>query len=171
VHPLEKLADILRRQVVDEIIFATDKEKLSDLEDVFLRCHEEGVRTRVVVNFFPHVNSKIFLDQFGNVSLLTFSATPHDELRLFFKRAFDFMLALLGLLIVAVPLGIFALLVKLTSRGPAIFKQIRCGLNGRRFVFYKLRSMCHDAETRKLQLLPLNERDGPVFKMAKDPRL
>ncbi len=171
VHPLEKLADLLRRHVVDEIIFATDGEKVSDLESVFLLCDEEGVRTRVVVNFFPHVNSKIYLDQFGNFSLLTFSATPHDEVRLFLKRALDFTLALTGLVIVAVPLGIFALLVKLTSRGPAIFKQIRCGLNGRRFIFYKLRSMCHDAEIQKPNLLPLNERDGPVFKMTKDPRL
>lgn len=171
VHALAELPALLRNQVIDEIIFAVDREKLSDLEDIFLFCDEEGVRTRVVVNFFPHVNSEVFLDQFGSFSLLTFAATPHDEIRLFLKRALDCTLALATLTLLALPLALFALLVKLTSRGPAIFRQVRCGLNGRRFTFYKLRSMCQDAETRKAQLAPLNERDGPVFKMSNDPRL
>jgi exopolysaccharide biosynthesis polyprenyl glycosylphosphotransferase len=171
VHSLPQLPGILRKQVIDEIIFAVDRDALPELENIFLLCDEEGVRTRVVVNFFPHVNSEVYLDQFGSFSLLTFSATPHDEIRLLIKRVFDFSLALIALMVVAAPLAIFALLVKLTSRGPAIFKQVRCGLNGRRFTFYKLRSMCHDAEDRKAELAALNERDGPVFKISNDPRL
>ena len=171
VYPLQDLPSILRNQVIDEIIFAVDRERLPELEDIFLLCDEEGVRTRVVVNFFPHVNSEVFLDQFGGFSLLTFSATPHDEIRLFIKRALDFTLALTALALLALPLAFVALLVRLTSRGPAIFRQVRCGLNGRRFTFYKLRSMCHDAEAKKAELVPLNERDGPVFKMSNDPRL
>lgn len=171
VYPLSLLRQILRNQVVDEIIFATEREKLSELENIFLLCDDEGVRTRVLVNFFPHINSKVYLDHFGNFSLLTFSATPHDEIQLFLKRVLDFTMALAALLIIAVPLALIALLVRLTSHGPAIFRQVRCGLNGRRFTFYKLRSMCHDAEVKKPELLPLNERDGPAFKIAKDPRL
>jgi exopolysaccharide biosynthesis polyprenyl glycosylphosphotransferase len=171
VHAVAELPALLRNQVIDEIIFAVDREKLSELEDIFLLCDEEGVRTRVVVNFFPHVNSEVFLDQFGSFSLLTFAATPHDEIRLFLKRALDFSLALATLIVLALPLGLIALLVRITSRGPAIFRQVRCGLNGRRFTFYKLRSMCQDAEIKKPELARLNERDGPVFKMSKDPRL
>ena len=52
-YPLSRLAELLRRHVIDEIIFAVDSSKLSEMEDVFLRCDEEGVRTRVVVDFFP----------------------------------------------------------------------------------------------------------------------
>jgi exopolysaccharide biosynthesis polyprenyl glycosylphosphotransferase len=171
VYTLHELPGMLRNQVIDEIIFAVDREKLTDLQNIFLLCDEQGVRTRVVVNFFPHVNSEVYLDQLGSFSLLTFSATPHDEIRLLIKRAFDFTLALIALALAAVPLAVFAALVKGTSKGPAIFKQVRCGLNGRRFTFYKLRSMCHDAESRKAGLARLNERDGPVFKMSNDPRL
>ncbi|MBI3693861.1 MAG: sugar transferase, partial [Acidobacteria bacterium] len=171
VRRLEELPGLLRTHVIDEIIFAVDRERLPGLESIFLLCDEEGVRTRMLVNFFPHVNSEVYLDQFGSFSLLTFAATPHDEIRLAIKRILDFTLALATLLVVALPLTFFALLVKLTSRGPAIFKQVRCGLNGRRFTFYKLRSMCQDAEARKAELVALNERDGPVFKMSKDPRL
>ena len=171
VYSLQELPGILRKQVIDEIIFAVDRDRLPELENIFLLCDEEGVRTRVLVNFFPHVNSEVYLDQFGSFSLLTFSATPHDEIRLLLKRALDFTLALASLIVLAIPFALVALAVRLTSHGPAIFKQVRCGLNGRRFTFYKLRSMCADAEQRKAELAALNERDGPAFKMSNDPRL
>ena len=171
VRRLEDFAALLRSHVVDEIIFAVDSQKLAGMENIFLLCDEEGVRTRVVVDFFPHVNSEVYLEQFGPFPLLTFSATPHDEIRLAIKRALDFTLALAALALAAAPLAAAALLVRWTSRGPAIFRQVRCGLNGRRFTFYKLRSMVYDAESRKAELAARNERDGPVFKMARDPRL
>lgn len=171
VWPLDELPRLLRNHVVDEIIFAVDRDRLPELENIFLQCDEEGVRTRVVVDFFPHVNSEVYLEQLAHFPLLTFSATPHDEIRLLVKRAFDVALALVALAIAALPLAFFALLVRLTSKGPAIFKQVRCGLNGRRFTFYKLRSMCADAELRKAELLAHNAKDGPAFKIPDDPRL
>jgi lipopolysaccharide/colanic/teichoic acid biosynthesis glycosyltransferase len=67
-------------------------------------------------------------------------------------------------------LGI-AILIRLTSPGPAIFRQIRCGLNGRRFLFYKFRSMCQNAEDLKANIEHLNTRDQVVFKIPDDPRL
>ncbi len=93
VHPLDQLPELLRRHVIDEIIFAVDSRRLEDLEDVMLACDEEGVRTRVAVDFFPHVNSQVYLDRLGSSPLLTFSATPHDEIRLLVKRVTDIVLA------------------------------------------------------------------------------
>jgi exopolysaccharide biosynthesis polyprenyl glycosylphosphotransferase len=168
---LAALTRLLRQQVVDEVIFAVDRDRLPEMEGIFLQCDEEGVRTRVVVNFFPHVNSEVYLEQLAHLPLLTFSATPHDEIRLLLKRAFDFTLALAALALAALPLAFLALLVRLTSPGPAIFRQVRCGLNGRRFIFYKLRSMCLDAEARQAGLAARNEKDGPAFKISNDPRL
>ncbi|HZO90242.1 MAG TPA: exopolysaccharide biosynthesis polyprenyl glycosylphosphotransferase [Chthonomonadaceae bacterium] len=87
------------------------------------------------------------------------------------KRGLDILLALL-LLIAAAPLmALIAALVKLTSRGPAIFKQTRIGLGGKPFTCYKFRSMCADAESRRQHLLHLNEVSGPVFKIKNDPRV
>jgi exopolysaccharide biosynthesis polyprenyl glycosylphosphotransferase len=168
---LADLTRLLRQHVVDEVIFAVDRDRLPEMEGIFLQCDEEGVRTRVVVNFFPHVNSEVYLEQLAHLPLLTFSATPHDEIRLLLKRAFDFSLALAALTLAALPLAFFALLVRLTSPGPAIFRQVRCGLNGRKFTFYKLRSMCLDAESRQAELAARNEKDGPAFKISRDPRL
>jgi exopolysaccharide biosynthesis polyprenyl glycosylphosphotransferase len=171
VIPLSELPRLLRQRVVDEILFVVGGQKLSELEEIFLLCDEEGVRTRIAADLFPHVHSRLYLDRFGGVPMLTFTATPHDEIRLFVKRVFDVTLALFSLILLGVPMLLLGLLVRLTSRGPAVFSQVRCGLNGRRFTVYKLRSMVNDAHQRQAEVQHLNEKDGPVFKSSKDPRL
>ena len=171
VRPLGDLAAILQKHVVDDIIFAVESEKLAELEEIFLLCDEEGVRTHVAVDFFPHVNSTISLDRFGATPLLTFSAAPYDEVKLLVKRVIDIVIAALGLMLLSPFMALIALLIRLTSPGPAIFRQVRCGLNGRRFLFYKFRSMCQNAEEMQAAIAHLNTRDGAVFKIPRDPRL
>ena len=139
VLPIGDLPSILRQHVVDEVIFAVGSEKLAELEEIFLMCDEEGVRTRVAVDFFPHVNSTVSLDRFGETPLLTFSAAPYDEIRLLLKRVTDIAIAAAGLVVLAPVMTAIVILIRLTSPGPAIFRQVRCGLNGRLFLFYKFR--------------------------------
>ena len=170
VYPLGELPELLRRQVIDEVVFVVGSEKLSELEDVFLVCDEEGVRTRVAVDFFPHVNSTVYLERLGVTPLLTFSAAPHDEIRLLFKRAMDVAGSALALALLSPFMALVALLIRLTSPGPAIFRQQRCGLNGRRFVLYKFRSMVENADRMKESLRHLSQRET-AFKIANDPRL
>ncbi len=170
VRSLAKLPDILREHIIDEIIFAVDSRRLAELEEVFLLCDEEGVRTRVAVDFFPHVNSQISLERLGELPLLTFSATPHDEIRLLVKRLTDLLLAGAAVVLLLPFMLLIALLIRLTSPGPAIFRQVRCGLNGRRFVFYKFRSMCQNAEAMRADVEHLSERKL-AMKIPNDPRL
>lgn len=170
VYPISALTRLLRDGVIDEIIFAVGSETLAQLEDVFLLCDEEGVRTRVAVDFFPHVNSEVYLERLGFTPLLTFSAAPHDEIRLLVKRATDMLLAAAALLVLLPFMTVVALLVRLTSPGPVIFRQVRCGLNGRRFLFYKFRSMCADAEKMKADVAHLSTRKT-ALKIPEDPRL
>jgi exopolysaccharide biosynthesis polyprenyl glycosylphosphotransferase len=167
---LSRLHELLSGHVIDEIIFAVDSSKLAGMEEVFLLCDEEGVRTRVVVDFFPHVNSQVYLDRLGATPLLTFSAAPHDEIRLLAKRSTDVVLAAAALVLLLPFMFAIGLLIRLTSPGPAIFRQERCGLNGRRFTFYKFRSMCNNAEELKASLAHLSKRATAV-KIPNDPRL
>jgi exopolysaccharide biosynthesis polyprenyl glycosylphosphotransferase len=169
-YPLSRLHELLREHVIDEIIFAVDSRKLAEMEEIFLLCDEEGVRTRVVVDFFPHVNSQVYLDRLGLTPLLTFSAAPHDEIRLLAKRIIDLALAAAALVLLLPFMVLTVLLIRLTSPGPAIFRQERCGLNGRRFVFYKFRSMCDNAEELKASLRHLSHK-STAFKIPNDPRL
>ena len=87
------------------------------------------------------------------------------------KRIFDIVVALLALILFSPIMLLAALLIRLTSPGPIIFRQVRVGKGGRYFWCYKFRSMCVDAEQKKQQLLHLNEAKGPVFKMKRDPRV
>jgi exopolysaccharide biosynthesis polyprenyl glycosylphosphotransferase len=169
VYPLAQLPRLLREHVIDEIIFSVASETLAQLEDVFLLCDEEGVRTRVAVDFFPHVNSEVYLERLGFTPLLTFSAAPHDEIRLLVKRATDVALAAAGLVVLLPFMIAVALLVRLTSPGPVLFKQVRCGLNGRRFLFFKFRSMCAGAEQMKAEVMHLSTRKT-ALKIPEDPR-
>jgi exopolysaccharide biosynthesis polyprenyl glycosylphosphotransferase len=170
VRPLATLPDLLREHIIDEIIFAVDSRRLAELEEIFLLCDEEGVKTRVAVDFFPHVNSQVYLERLGASPLLTFSATPHDEVRLLIKRLTDLLLAGAAALLLFPAMLLIVLLIRLTSPGPAIFRQVRCGLNGRRFVFYKFRSMCQNAEAMRAGVEHLSERKL-AMKIPNDPRL
>jgi len=87
------------------------------------------------------------------------------------KRAFDIVFSAIFLLVASPILLVLAIGVRLTSRGPVMFKQIRVGRGGRYFHCYKFRSMCVDAESKKEQLMHLNEATGPVFKIKQDPRI
>jgi lipopolysaccharide/colanic/teichoic acid biosynthesis glycosyltransferase len=87
------------------------------------------------------------------------------------KRVLDVVGALTGLLLASPLLLITAILIKLESRGPVLYKSIRIGRGARPFTFYKLRSMVDGADQRRHTLSHLNETDGPVFKMTRDPRV
>ena len=87
------------------------------------------------------------------------------------KRVLDLAVASVSLVVLSPLFLLIALAVKWSSPGPVFFRQMRAGLGGRPFEFYKFRSMVPDAELRKRDLLALNEQDGPAFKIRHDPRV
>lgn len=87
------------------------------------------------------------------------------------KRVLDITVASIAIVLTAPIMLITAILIKLESPGPVIFKQVRVGKDGEHFYCYKFRSMYVDAEQRLRELQAQNEADGPVFKMKRDPRV
>ena len=87
------------------------------------------------------------------------------------KRALDVIGSLVALILTSPALLLTALLIKLDSRGPVLYKSTRIGRGGKPFTFYKLRSMVADADRHRHHLTHLNEADGPVFKISNDPRV
>lgn len=87
------------------------------------------------------------------------------------KRVLDVTVAIIAIILTAPIMLITAILIKLESPGPVIFKQVRVGKDGEHFYCYKFRSMYVDAEQRLRELQAQNEADGPVFKMKRDPRV
>jgi len=96
---------------------------------------------------------------------------PRSRANRIAKRGFDLLGSAVGLVVLLPVLVLLALAIKATSRGPILFVQDRCGIGGRRFRFYKFRTMVRDAESRKSALEHLNEMKGPIFKIRRDPRI
>ncbi len=171
VFPLSAINDILREQIIDEIVFAVNMQELARLEPVMRHCANLGIRTRVQLEFLPAAYSRIYLEKFRDVQLLSLSCAPDSELRLFLKRIIDVGVSFFALLLFWPLLLTIAAAIRLTSPGPVLFRQTRCGLGGRHFTLYKFRSMVNNAEQLRAELHQLNELDGPVFKISDDPRI
>ncbi|MDH4034488.1 MAG: exopolysaccharide biosynthesis polyprenyl glycosylphosphotransferase, partial [candidate division Zixibacteria bacterium] len=102
---------------------------------------------------------------------VVYRAVPEDQSLLLVKALVDRIGALVGLLLAAPLMLATAMAIKLESRGPVFFRQERSGLNGKTFKLFKFRTMCADAEEKKDTLKEQNEMSGPVFKIARDPRI
>jgi exopolysaccharide biosynthesis polyprenyl glycosylphosphotransferase len=166
-----ELDRIAERQVVDDVIVAVGTKPIANLEEVFLGLHELGIRTMFALDPFPHAKPQVTLSEIDGVPLLTYSTAPTGTARLALKRAMDLVLGTL-LLIASLPIALLVVAgVKLAGGGSVLFRQTRCGLNGRRFTLYKFRTMVEDAESRQNELLHLNEVEGPAFKVKHDPRI
>jgi exopolysaccharide biosynthesis polyprenyl glycosylphosphotransferase len=172
-YPVFALADaygILHNHVVDELLFAVSNDELERLEPLIDRCHKEGIRTRVDLGFFPRTFARVHLENLRHIPLLTLGSTPNNEFALFAKRAADLIISALALIVLSPFMLVIAILVRVTSPGPILYRQTRCGLNGRRFTLYKFRSMVANADELRARLEEFNEIEGPAFKMKNDPR-
>lgn len=106
-----------------------------------------------------------------SIESLTVSVAPGRLVYRVAKRVIDTVCAFVFLLVFSPLFFLIALSIKLDSKGPVIFKQIRVGKGGKTFMFYKFRSMCVEAEESRNKILHLNEVSGPIFKIRDDPRV
>ena len=107
----------------------------------------------------------------GKYLVLTTSMKIATNRQVFIKRCMDIVGSLVGLLLTGIAFIVFAPIVKLQSPGPVFYAQTRIGKNGRRFTFYKFRTMVVGADDMKKELMEQNEMDGLMFKMEEDPRI
>jgi exopolysaccharide biosynthesis polyprenyl glycosylphosphotransferase len=172
IAALDALPDVLQgEEVVDEVFFAVPPQRLDEIADALEVCESLGVDTRLLVDLYRPVEARPFVEELFALPFYGFSPTLTRQGALAAKRMLDLAGAAI-LLVVGLPLLlILAVVVKATSRGPIIFRQERAGFHGRRFVMYKFRTMVKDAELMRDQVGHLNDRTGPVFKAAADPRL
>jgi exopolysaccharide biosynthesis polyprenyl glycosylphosphotransferase len=171
VGNLEDLPRILKNDHVDYVVFAVCKGFLNLIENSLLLCEEMGVPTCVLADFFPLRFSKKRMGEFQSKPAIVFSTAPDSGTSLLLKSLSDRLFTLVGVILLSPLMLSLSLLIKLTSKGPIFFKQERCGLNGRKFTMFKFRTMVENADQMKDLLFEKNEMDGPVFKMADDPRL
>ncbi len=167
----QDLEEILMRHVVDEVVIALPmKTMYNEIEQTIAICERAGVQSQYTTDLFKtSVTKRRYTDR-NEPNRVILQMVHHDHRR-YFKRALDILAAFVGIVLLLPVFLIAAIAIKLTSKGPVIFKQERYGLNKRKFNMYKFRSMVIDAEALQAQLEHLNETTGPAFKIKKDPRV
>lgn len=170
-QPLSDLVEAMHRHAVTRVIFAAGHSQFNRIEQAIGACEVEGVPAWLVANFMQTSIAKPDFDAFAGRPMLVFRSTPDVSWALLIKGIIDRVGAFLVLLIFVVPMLLVAAAIKLTSKGPPIFRQLRAGKHGKPFTMYKFRSMSDDAEQRHADLLPFNQMSGPVFKIERDPRI
>lgn len=141
------------------------KEWISELENM-------GVIVDLNIDIFniPSSGKKV-LNRVGKYAVVTFARNIFSNRQILAKRTLDIIGSLIGMIILGIATVFIAPAIKLDSPGPVFFGQTRVGKNGRKFTFYKFRSMYQDAERRKIELMKNNEVKGLMFKMEDDPRI
>ena len=168
---LEEIETVLHKYPIDHIIITIDRKDYKEVDDIIFHCEQEGKEIWVTASIFNIKIARLDSDELFGEPIFVLRTGPKFSWELFTKDILDWLGAfILGLL--SVPfIAIAAILIKLTSKGPVIYKQRRCGLHGREFTFYKLRSMQEGAEKKLKHLKEKSIMKGPAFKLDRDPRV
>jgi exopolysaccharide biosynthesis polyprenyl glycosylphosphotransferase len=166
------LAEFLRRNVVDEVAnYLPLRSFYEHSSQVAALCEQHGIFMRFDPDIFDLKIARARAEELDGNSHITAHSSLLDGWPTLIKRILDFTMSLVLLVILAPILAAVAILIKLTSAGPVFFRQERIGVNKRRFLMYKFRTMVPNAEKLLPQLEALNEAAGPVFKIKNDPRI
>lgn len=168
---LDNIEALLLEERVDEVIITLPWMYHRTIVRLVRAGEALGVRARVVPDFFQLSLSRVDFTDLDGIPLMGVKEIAIPRVGRVVKRLMDLVLASLGLLVAAIPMLMIALLIRLESPGPAIFRQVRVGEHGRLFHIYKFRSMRVGAEEEKKHLKALNEATGPLFKIKDDPRM
>lgn len=171
IGTVENIHDCLKDNVVDEVIIAIPRSLLTDAEPIAIACEEEGIRLRFMADLFDVEVARISLSHIGRIPLLDMEPISQDQRQLFAKRLIDLVLTIIALPLLVPLFLLIAIAVKLDSPGPVFFVQQRVGLRKHQFPMFKFRSMHQDAENLLNDIEHLNEAEGPIFKIANDPRV
>lgn len=163
--------DVARQSAVDVVLLYCPQMDHRELELLVQSFLAMGVVCHNCVEQFGFEIPCRGVGKFAGMPVMTYAVTEMDYRRMIIKRMMDIVGGSVGVFITLLVTPFVALAIKLESKGPVFFSQVRIGKNGRRFKMYKFRSMYIDAEERKKELMAQNEVKGLMFKMDNDPRI
>ncbi|HEY1187644.1 MAG TPA: undecaprenyl-phosphate glucose phosphotransferase [Gemmata sp.] len=156
---IAELPDLVERHHIEHVFVALPLNRYADARRVFAALSQTVVDVQLIADLPAMAGMTFTTTQIHGMTVVGLRENPHHGLNVIVKRVMDVLLALVAIVLVAPLMALIALLVKLTSPGPLLYRQERCGLNGRPFMMLKFRSMKVDAEAA-----------GPQMTGAKDPR-
>lgn len=168
---LAQLGEIVDEHRVDEVIIADPDFPQEQAVDLVDTCHQRGVRVKIAPSTMEILMQQAEFVPGEAVPLFELRPPVFDGVDFFVKRTFDLIGSALLLVVLAPVLIGIAIAVRLTSRGPALYRSVRPGIGGRPFGCLKFRTMYEDADQRQADLESLNEASGALFKIRDDPRM
>jgi exopolysaccharide biosynthesis polyprenyl glycosylphosphotransferase len=168
---LGALATIIEDERIDEVIIADPDFPQEQAVDLVDTCHQRGVRVKIAPSTMEILMQQAEFIPGEAVPLFELRPPVFDGIDFFLKRSFDLVVSAMLLVLMAPVLAGIAIAVRVTSRGPAIYRSARPGIGGRPFGCLKFRTMYDDADQRQADLESLNEASGALFKIRDDPRM
>lgn len=166
----DELPRLVEELQVDEVIITLPWQYHRKIMRILAQCERQNVRSRIVPDMFQLSLSHVDFDDIKGIPIIGIKEPALHGWRFTVKRLMDVVLASVLLVFTAPLMALIALLIKLDSPGPVLFKQTRVGRFGKPFTMYKFRTMYVNAEEMLEKLKQYNEADGPLFKMRNDPR-
>lgn len=168
---LDDFDRVLCEYNIDEVIFDLPRDCRIDFKKYLKKCEDIGVVFRIVPGFFHTENPMLKAENIQGVPTLAVYIRSISASSLLYKKMLDLFIGSIGFAAFLILYPFIMLAIKIESPGPVLFKQLRIGLNGRRFYLYKFRSMCVDAESKRASLLVNKAAPWPAYKCLHDPRI
>jgi exopolysaccharide biosynthesis polyprenyl glycosylphosphotransferase len=169
----DHLQEVLAKINPEEVIITISTTKFDQIRGILEVCETEGVQVRLNSDFFGQITTAwvLTVDNVYGLNIISFNMLRHSHWQLFAKRLIDIIGATVALILFS-PFMLMAVLgIWITDGLPILYEWNVVGLNRKPFKTWKFRTMVVDADAMKKQLMPLNEMDGPVFKIKNDPRI
>lgn len=168
---LNDLETIVSKNNVEATILVASALSSNEIQLACSRLNNLGVEAYLSPSLLNIMSSRIAVQPIAGIPLISIQPVILSGLRFAAKRILDLIGSLIVSVILLPILVLIALLIKLESKGPILFKQERIGRKSRPFMMYKFRTMGNNAEKQLKDILHLNEAEGHIFKMKNDPRL
>lgn len=167
---IDNLPGILRELQVDEVIITLPWAARPKIIRIMELCRNMDVGAQVVPDLFQLSLGRVAVGDVGGIPLISVRETNIGTWNSVIKRFMDLIGGLIAAIVAAPLMLLIAMLIRIDSPGPVIFRQKRIGRGGNTFVVFKFRTMRVGAEEEQQKLSSLNEADGPLFKIRNDPR-
>jgi exopolysaccharide biosynthesis polyprenyl glycosylphosphotransferase len=168
---LKDLQHVIAEHRIEEVVIADSDFPQREAVDLVEKCHQRGVMVRIAPSTMEILIHRAEFVPGQSVPLFELKPPVFDGFDYAIKRTFDLVVAVLLLIALSPLLLAIVVAIKLSSRGPVIYRSMRPGIGGAVFPCLKFRTMLADADRRQDDLEHHNEADGPLFKIRKDPRL
>ena len=168
---LDDVAEVVQTRDIQEVVVALPLYAHQRVKDLVGVLRNTRAQIRVVPDYFDLAYVKTGIEELGGMPLVSLREPALDEFQRLGKRVFDLIVCGITFLLAAPIMLIIAVLIKLDSRGPALFRQERIGENGQRFLMYKFRSMVQDADKRSGEVIRHDQHGTLVYKRRNDPRV